>query len=498
MQNPISEIQSTQNQPNNLTFYLPESRAPLSISPLDSDLFSNLIIMEQIIGTLVKYSGSGRYEPYLAKNWVIRDKGKNWEFVLRSDILDSNGDLIDAFRFRSSLIKLLELYRRNSNPPVFSNLVGWNEFCAGQAETLGIYAKSSDTISFVFDQYTDGLLEFLAMPYYGFYGESDFLMDGSWAGRDRIITSGSYDIDSWDEKGIKINLLKRNVPFLDLSKSPNRVTFEKITSNFSESLGGPSKVIARFNREIPDYVIMNDFTQIKTTPTLLTYFSLSPHLPPFDKIENRQLFQKKLYIKIRNILSNNHNIVKANDGFYAGFIEDQNSRLEKIDDQKTIFYTDEVSLVLSTKRPSDSYLNAVLTSLSELGLKTKLIEVDTTDKAWWEKIRTNRHYHGRFSSVDIGTYVEIWSTKMMFCSDLGTTFPDPDDQICQMIKSFEVSNNHDLEKFALDFENTVFNQASVYPLYRAGQTWLFSKDIDTSNLSSTMGLPRVDELTFIR
>ena len=55
---------------NSLQFhFVSEAPRPFSLNPLHSDSTYNAVVMDSLVGTLVKYNLSGRYEPFLASSW---------------------------------------------------------------------------------------------------------------------------------------------------------------------------------------------------------------------------------------------------------------------------------------------------------------------------------------------------------------------------------------------------------------------------------------------
>ncbi len=169
-----------------------------SVSVFDSDFVGNLIHMEALVGTLLKYGNTGKYEPYLAERWIANDKKTIYKFFIKNDIYDESDVKIDSDSYLASLTFLLGIYSKSYNPPVFDLLIGWSEFKKNpNVKIKGLISNKVDnSIEFHFEKSTSGLYEFLSMPYYGYYNLNDFNADGTWKDNLKITASAGYRIIS--------------------------------------------------------------------------------------------------------------------------------------------------------------------------------------------------------------------------------------------------------------------------------------------------------------
>ena len=62
-----------------------------SLKKEDSDFTSNQIVLNAVIGTLVKYGHSGEIEPYLSESWSASSDKKVWIFKFKVGLLAENG-----------------------------------------------------------------------------------------------------------------------------------------------------------------------------------------------------------------------------------------------------------------------------------------------------------------------------------------------------------------------------------------------------------------------
>ena len=99
-----------------------------SLKKEDSDFTSNQIVLNAVIGTLVKYGHSGEIEPYLSENWSISSNKKVWIFKFKEGLLTESGECINASSYLEILKKKLKTFSKNSSVVMFDNLIGWYDF----------------------------------------------------------------------------------------------------------------------------------------------------------------------------------------------------------------------------------------------------------------------------------------------------------------------------------------------------------------------------------
>ncbi|NJL24957.1 MAG: hypothetical protein HC902_07135 [Calothrix sp. SM1_5_4] len=132
-----------------------------SLDPKDSDSIHNHNLLDQLVGTLVKYSASGRIEPFLAESWVELDNGRHWQFKMRSGLRCEDGSLITASSYVDSLTTQLREYADWSSLINFNDLKGFRDFKTGTARRIDGLFASQDMVNMIFDHPPEQLLEFL-------------------------------------------------------------------------------------------------------------------------------------------------------------------------------------------------------------------------------------------------------------------------------------------------------------------------------------------------
>ena len=174
--------------------YFINSPSGISLNPVESDNMANAVIMKHFVGTLVRYSNGGQFFPYLAEKFKSSENGLAWTFNLRSALRCADGEVITAQGYIDGLEKVLRMYVHQGPLPVLSDIRGWDEFLKGK-KLVGLEAVSKNVIKFSFDKVAGpGFLEYLSMPYYGYYCGSNF-NGNTWRDNLHIVSSSSYKLD---------------------------------------------------------------------------------------------------------------------------------------------------------------------------------------------------------------------------------------------------------------------------------------------------------------
>ncbi len=447
--------------------------------------------MEQLVGTLIKEdTRNSRKEPYLAKAWDQSDAGKKWTFILRDNIECEDGTSIDAHSFIKGLKQSILRYLKKSEIPAFSQLKGFDSFKAGNFDSLGISALSNKKIEFSFEQKPDGFLDYLAMPYFGFYCSQDFEENGDWKNKNKITSSGAYRLLEVNEDN-SILLKKRSNWFSHVKNSPDIVKIqykgykEIINKDISKTIIYNPKL---WNKdEIP-----RGFYKVSAIPFFLRAIVLSPFKEGvFKKRENRTIFRDSIK---RYIAKKGYSSLVATPAqtFYlsdtSNYIPTKKIKTIPNDGEK-------ISILFYPKQTEfETYLKNLIESVcKEVGLNYEFNKIDYNNPNWIQEYRSNSKHDIRIAGVANGDTIISWVVDMMFCTKLGVSFPDPNNHICKLTAKYR-KEEIDLKKYKKEFEKTIAKEASVIPIAHFGLMWLFSNDIPKSDISPTMHTPRFDLL----
>lgn len=477
---------------NKIDFIIPLSSENISLSVFDSDLIHNAAAMEQVVGTLVKYSSGGRCEPYLAKSWIVSDDQKTWSFEFVESLKTEDGILINAESFAKNIKNLLNIYSKIYSPPTFNRLKGWDEFIKGDDSYLGITVSAEKKLIFSFEAVPSAFLEFLTMPYYGFYSPANFNND-EWADKNKIISSSSYKLVHYDKD--EMLLEARKDWKLINENSPEAIIIRKadIEKCFHENKNFIVRVAGNEEISFPGMVSYN------TPPTLLSAIVLSPFVKPFDSVDVRKAFRTVLRFKANEEHLKGSVSVKSNY-FYNNFsnlkLEDMNyqqalKRLQKLNLKKLPLFVAR----LTNNNDSDFINRTLEKTILEIGWSTRTETPESIGQDWIQLTSDNKKFPIRVDRVDIGGSPENWVIDLMFCSRFGISFPDNNNHICEIVKSFESGDFANKEKYWEALHYTIEEDAIVVPLVHSGFSWLVSKSINLEKMTSTLNIPRFDQLS---
>ncbi len=460
-----------------------------SVSPLDSDYTANLIPMDQLVGTLVKDGRHGRYEAYLAESWQTLNESKTWNFFLRKSLYDESGTPITAQNYIWSFKTLFKLYLKRSIPPAFVHLEGLQKFIDGNSDKLGIEVINDYQIQFKFTKRPSGLLQFLSMPYFGFYNKDNFI-DGQWKDTKKIISSGAYLLSEWDG-GDKMILTKRSDWFGHVKNSPQKVLLKTVP--YDEAIKRNEKnVIIHKQADDSDNEVPEGYNRIFSTPTFLMSLVLSPFIKNFfDNPENRLVFNKKVDEFKKDHRINSQSYIEADNFFITNSSVKSNSGTRS-SKYKTYPKKELKILVSDSESAINNYVkDLVKYALGNENIKYKFVTLDQKDPEWLRKYTSNTEYDLKFTSVNSGTQPENWVVKMMFCSKMGISFPDVDNKVCSLTQKYEDGLVNDLE-YSKIFHQILDESKTVIPLFRTRDTWLYSKSLRFDNQSPTASITRFD------
>ncbi len=483
---------ATQMKSNSLLqYYITSEPTAFSLSPYDSDALGNLTVMEQVVGTLLKYGGEARYEPYLAQSWQVSADKKKWTFKFRQGLRDESGEIItpDSYVYSLKLI-LKHLSKEDPHLPVFETLLGWDQFTKKNTSSdLAGILTDSGSVSFLFTHHPEGFLEYLSMPYYGYYNKNNF-ENGEWKSRTSLIASGAFRVEKIE--GNQVLLKKRENWFSHAEQSADNVMIKNENYAFAKEKSGHVIIFKKVDKktELP-----KGYRYVSATPTILNAVVLTPFRSTlFNDANNRYLFYSRLKKAQKQIELDSENAVLS-DFFYP------TSKTEVHTPNSEYFNfkrhgDDPLKILLSstvTESEADYFKRLIRLVLQE-EIPYEFIKEDRTKHGWFQEVTSNKLYDIRLARVDVGGNLDIWGIKMMFCSSLGVGFPDYRGSMKSLVGQAE----HDLisgDAYAKKFNQTILDDMTMIPLWHSGLSWLFSDNISLAHINPTMSLPRFDLLS---
>lgn len=476
---------------NSINLILTDKMPDFSLAAVDSDMWSNALLMEQVVGTLVKYGRNGSYEPFLAEKWISSSDEKEWSFTLRPNLKTENNKEITAAKFVESIKAMLKIYGSSAPPPVFSEIVGWSEFEKGAEEKLEIRA-SGDTIVFKFQKKPSGVLEFLSTPYFGYYDEID-LKGSSNGHKSSLISSGAYRVKNFAPKAVELEIRKDSIFYSTEAPARVRIIYKPLDEISPED--SPAIIQLKNGDKIKPELLKFSHEQ-KKTPTILSSLILSPYIEPFNNIEMRKSFRDI----VRSILDriNDKNLSERKSFyFYPAFknyelatrdLEQANIRLESLRKSPITLFRKSNGLILN-----ESLLGKLTDELKKTyKINLNIIGPDEVGKDWLAIASKNRRFPIRFTSVDIGGAPESWLLEMMFRGTLGVSFPDPKRYMEKVVNKYENNEYKSTDDYWRDIHEIIESESTIIVLGHWGASWLITNDIPQSNFSQTMNVPRFD------
>lgn len=477
-----------------LSYYFVDVQWPPSVDPSDSDYSVNLTLMESLVGTLVKYDDAGAYAPFLAEEWQVSADRLCWKFCLRPGLRDEHSQPFTATQYVESLCSLLRINFKGKVPPTFDRLRGWNDYWSGRRDDIeGLRAPDDHTVVFEFERAPDGFLDYLAMPYFGYYAPSDFTSKG-WNAHTHITSSGPYKLVKWttDEIGLEV----RPDCFSVVPSAARKITFRRRSFEDALRLAGPWSIIQK-NLDAPAS-IPDKFRLIRSTPTALVFAALSPFRDNlFRDPSNRLVFLQRVRVAQSVIRLESTISTVAHTFFHQEKPCESGLTAAEPRFDKSVF-KDPLKVVITagvTGKARDHTLQVLSRVFDPEGIPYEIVPLENSFPDWREKASSNRFYDVRVGCVEIGSHPENWVIRMMFCSTLGISFPDPSGRMRALTdKAPPEWTPATLAAYTAKFNRILAEDAAVVPLCHVGRTWLFSNDIDVSRVSPTMAVPRFDTL----
>ncbi len=473
----------------NLTYLVYENvGAKFSFKPEDSDYSANQSLLDHLVGTLVKYGPTGHPEPYLAESWTVSQNKKVWTFKLRNLVCE-DGRSITAAKYSAQLQYRLKSLADDAGMIDFDQLSGWHDYLNGSKNSVEGISVLANTIEFKFDRRPEDFLETLRKVMFGYWcGE---LVDGRYSDASQFVSSGAYSVYSISEEQSVIQLKRKSEWFSLNPDSPETITFT--SGPLPNENKGP--VILALG-PVPKKDLPEAYVHVQSTPDQLIAISIHPKKDNiFLSLENRMVFQNRLYSYLNANKLETNTVVPAKSFFphrtYTQEIQDVSSL-----DGKYRAMDRELAIRLSSNLPTEalSFIESALKFALPANQKFRIAVIDRTDKNWAKKFMNAVEMDIRIPTVGVGEFGRNSAIKMMFCTGLGVNFADPTGKICKLVERYESQNLELDQKYFEDFQQALWQGASVIPLFHTGKFYVISKNIDLESIAPQLTVPRLDLL----
>jgi len=459
--------------------------AKFSLNVADSDWSPNETLLNALIGTLVKYNSSGRLEPYLAQDFNVSVDSLKWQFNLRPSLYTQNGILIDAVFFKQCLENQLRLYSKNGSPLDFDLLEGWAEFNSSKTSNISGIKADGLRLDFIFKSKPPDFLDILRMSYFGVWNsisEADTKVS-------TFQSSGAYQVVPELSTDHKIILKKRKNWFSVTEKSVDTLEFKYISED----------EIHKAKYTILETTNANPLAPIESTylvygpPTIMSAIVLSPYKEGvFKNVTNRLVFVNKFKLLQEQAIFN------KSKHFYpsakSNVVENKaQSFIGNLTGKEINFAFPYAKL---TTKAGEETVDLIKKVFEGTGAIVNFHFGEPMKNNWRQRLLGNKEFDARINGVGIGGHILNSLLKMVFCSNLGVSYPDPSGRICNLVKKQDLLGGPITQEYIAEFNQILADDAVVIPLMHFGFSWYLSEKIDPATFPPTVFSPLFESIHF--
>lgn len=487
MKDPLMPSQFSNSSTLNYSFYNenPDKVQEFSLLVEDSDWYAHENILNALVGNLVKFSANGKLEPYLAEKYLVSSDGLTWTYYLKDNLFCEDGTEINSKNFVEALHRQIKKYSKSTGPIDFENLIGFDDFIDSKSESIKGLSYYQNSIIFKFNKKPEDLNEMLRMPYFGFWCEKSF--DSSyWNSNKQFVSSSGYKLESAESN--KLILKKRTDWFANNQKTIEKIIFTYQNLDGFLNISGP-KIIEAKNSADLSILIAHKHTEIMGPPTLVNNLILSPFKNGPCKDNN---FRIELINRIRK---NQHKTKYINTSFFYKFLKNE---VESNVNNGDLSSYKNLTLNFGTLHPPSNdlleFINFLNSLFLDLNIKFNLVYENMSFSEWRKKLNSNLNFDGRFGGVANGSRIQNFVLKMMFCTNLGVSYPDPSGRICDLVSKQDRIGGAITKEYIKEFNQILYDDASVIPLQNYNFVWYLSDEIDPTSFPPTAEHPLFEKI----
>lgn len=433
-----------------------------SLAPESADLLQNLFVLDHLIATLFKNSGTGSPEPSAVDHYVTSEDKKNWKFKLKNSLFDPYGNPIKPSDYCKGILEIIPRLPNIKDMILFSKLKGWSAFIE-KKRSLPLHCDDkNNVIEMSFESNPDGILDYLSMPVLGFWKKQNK--------SDEFSETGSFKIKSISDNSVVIynNNLEAQIGII----TPDQIEKHQISPN---EIIFPMRSYSNLEK---------GSTLIKTTPTKLIFMELNPNSDFFRSKDARRSFIQEIY-RHRDLLKELTPELIVSKSFYFD-VKESSLLLGKTEQIRQLTKT--IDLLFSGSNSNNIVAGLVLESVKKVTNKTS-ISYSSGTPDFLQRIN-KRQYDLRVGSVDTGTFPNYWVTEMMFCTNQGISFIDHESKVCNMLRKHKGASSLELGN---ELNKIIKEQATLVPLFHSSHLLYVGIGID-GHITSNTPLIRLDRL----
>ncbi len=432
-----------------------------SVNVEKSDNLLNQAVLNNLIATLVKFDHAGRLTPFLSESWVESSNGLTWTFKIRPNYRSEDGELITSEKFGKALIKALKNYSESKPDFWAADLLGWEELKSKSPERFDGLDWDEDSIYFYFRRKPDNLLNYLRMPYFGYWGAENR--------ENKFISSGPYRLVELTDKQVSLELRGEFCP--NDQKCIRKVRYSVGEISKTDLLN--EKIIALITNSEELDLSAPGIKKFYFPPDILSTLILSPDglaelMSEKDRVELSQSLKAALLdwqlppgsVRTQTFYPTNNQAI---------------DKMEILKISKRIPRPLRVLVSSRWENEMDSSAESlVLHFLKESQIPFQVFRESDLTEDLATRIYTNDYFDLRFSSVVSGPKFIKSVAKMMFCSRMGVSFPDPNRSVCKLLENESIQG----EEFVEKINSIVDREGYIIPYARMSWTIYYSPKIN--------------------
>lgn len=448
----------------------------------DAEMLGNAHLSQSLTGPLIRFSNSGRYEPYIAERWETTDS--SWIFYLRSGMFCEDGEEINAHSFRLSLLRSLRrvTYEELLETP-FAQLAGLKTFKTTSADLPGLIARDNHTLEFKFDSLVPkALLDLLSMPFYSYLCSANFDND-KWISTESFVSSGPFRLKWINKEKSACQLdLRKEWPLASKSEVESVILTTHVLHEFDDTNIVQMSHMFKASED--------NQNAVKEIPRSLVSLRLDhSDRSYFKERKNRIALAHEIreVVKVTKVPFANH--FRAYSFFFgqvAG-LESSPTQVTPVDPPKTPL---RVRLSAGPQTPDAEFYSSLLArALERLGWPFEFVPVEL--KTYTDHFKLP--FDISFSRAHVDATLDPDFVRLLFMNNLGPRYPDPNYRIADLLREYD-KGSMKYREFLASFNTILDDEAAIIPMYHRGFLWKFSDTIDFQNVSPLTCILRYEDL----
>lgn len=426
---------------------------PFSADPLKYDYFIHHIAFTSVYSTLVTLTQGKEIKGVLAKKWSHDSDFKVWEFELRENLKFSNGDTIKPIDILNSFKRIAFLKRKqNSHSGLLEFIEGFDDFQDFNKNEIGISIEGNKLI-LKFSKSMKDVLSKISFGIYSVVHSSSYNQNSlEWINNKQVISSGAYEVLTWNEREYNIKLRESFNP-LEIQNRIAEIRFKSIDDLKKLDDLTPTDIVVADSSTL---MVNEDFkfisTSVATKIGYLYCYGWNKKNNPLNNVKLRKWLRELIYQSLEN----------QNFKYTTSFFPEIMEGIKKIEREKKLTKPEFSNFSILThdfftmKLPENKSKKSVAEIFEE---SFKYMATNSKIGLIKEKIVDGMDFN-HFDLIVKGTGIDVLDPiediRFMFLSKQGIKLPDSNGDIVKELKN-EVPNVQKINQ-------SLWDQAIIWPL----------------------------------